>query len=133
MTNHSRLLVVASLLVGAALIAVPSRSFGLDSLFMKDSAYRDFGDDDLAKVDKAVKDALTSVTENSSVSWKNEVTGNSGEVIALTSFLHDSQTCRSIKVINRSKRRLGRGVYNLCQEKSGNWEVAKTNTQEAHD
>ena len=134
MKNTRNLLSIstATLIFGTVISLAPAACFALDSNFMKDSAYRDFGEDDLAKVDHALIEALDAPFDNSSSSWQNETSGNSGEIIALSTFSHDAQSCREVKIINRSKRRLGRGIYNLCRNtKGGEWAVAQIAPSEA--
>ena len=113
---------LASLTLLAALYSQTAEA--LDLAFLRDSAVQDFAQEDLAMLKNSLNEALQHPAETWTSQWKNEGSGNSGEVIALSPFTQDSQRCREIKITNRSTYRLGKGLYSLCQDAKGSWNVA---------
>jgi len=91
--------------------------------FLKYSPITSFTSEDTAMMENAVFKALNTLKDGEKLAWKNDQTGNSGLVNPIKSYENNSKSCRTVRLINRSKKSINESKYDFCQSADKEWKL----------
>ncbi len=91
--------------------------------FLKNSPIAVFKKEDLSLMEKNIYKALDVVKDGETLSWENTKTGSSGVARPVKTFKYKSMDCRSLEIINRSKKATGESKFNFCKIKDNSWKI----------
>jgi len=92
-------------------------------LFLKNSPIASFGKDDLALMKDSIYKALEQTKDGEQLAWENTKTGRSGVVNPLKTFKHKGMKCRTIEVVNRSKKDTSKSQFDFCEVEADSWKI----------
>jgi|GEM_PF-2462298 len=101
-------------------------AFGQGNLgFLGDTPIGHFSNDDWQLLRKAVTEVLNDSSATATQSWKNDVSGHSGEVRTLKVYRSDDgRDCKLLRVDNLASGYSGSTQYNVCRDEKGSWRDA---------
>ena len=91
--------------------------------FLKNAPIADFNEDDVAIMEENLYKSLDKLEDGKKSAWKNDKTGNAGLAQPVKTYDKAGKTCRSLRLVNRSKKSLNESVYDFCKEESG-WKLS---------
>ena len=103
-------------------VAVPASAQNL--LFMKDSPFAQFTEEDHGIFNETLNDTLSRAAQGETRKWSNPKTRASGEMTPLKSFDRDGRSCRTLSIKNKAKGLTGAAKYNFCKQDTGQWALA---------
>ncbi|MGD8926106.1 MAG: hypothetical protein PVG20_04615 [Thioalkalispiraceae bacterium] len=85
--------------------------------FLHESApIADFNKDDIKMFNEAIQQALNEKKDGEKLAWKNEKTDNSGLVNPLSTYITDKSECRTVRIVNKSKKNIAESKYKFCKQ-----------------
>jgi surface antigen len=84
------------------------------------SPISDFTPEDSTLFWDAITNALDTKKDGEKLAWQNEKSGNSGLVNPLNSYEESGNTCRDLRIVNRSKKHIAESKYKFCKQ-DGKW------------
>ena len=91
--------------------------------FLKDSPISSFDNTDTKLMTKTMYEALNTLKDGDKLAWKNDKTGNSGLSSPTKSYEEHGKTCRSLRMVNRSKKAVSESVHEFCKGTNNKWEL----------
>ena len=98
--------------------------------FLKDAPIADFNKDDITMMDQNIYKSLQELDDGEKSAWKNDATGHSGLANPVKTYEKDGQTCRTIRIVNRSNKRIAQGHYDFCRIDDARWVLTSTIKQD---
>ncbi len=92
--------------------------------FLDQAPIRFFTQSDTELMTRTVDDVLDSAADGETRDWRNEETGNSGDVAAIRSFNHQDMSCRQVRISNQARGTTGNATYDICKV-DGTWKVLR--------
>ncbi|MDA1073400.1 MAG: RT0821/Lpp0805 family surface protein [Proteobacteria bacterium] len=118
MVRFFALMAVAILVAASTSVANAASGWG----WMRGSALSEFTEVDWETLKTQIGLALDEYADGQQLDWMNPDSGSGGSIKPLSTFEHNSQTCRRIAIRNVTRKGVkGGGVYNLCQQDNGEW------------
>jgi len=93
----------------------PTTALAINLGFLDQAPIRFFTQSDTELMTRTVDDVLDSVADGETRDWRNEETGNSGEVAAIRSFNHQDMSCRQVRISNQARGTTGNATYDICK------------------
>ena len=91
--------------------------------FLKDAPIVSFNSKDTTLMEKTIFKALDTIKDGDKLAWKNDKTGNSGLANPINSYKVNGKSCRTIRIINRSKKNIAESQHNFCQAEDKSWKL----------
>lgn len=102
-------------------VSVPAMSFNLD--FLHDTATAKFNSEDWKMLNAATDKALLLPNGKKAV-WRNPDTGHEGFVMPLDKFEEKGNTCRKLRIFNRTHHLKDHYVFTFCKYNTG-WKILR--------
>lgn len=103
------------------LIPVPLAQ-AVNSYFLGDAPIASFTAGDVALMEENLQNSLEHLADGEKSAWKNDTSGNSGLAQPVKSYEKDGKRCRSLRLINRSKKSINESTYEFCKEQDS-WKL----------
>lgn len=102
-----------------------SVSFASNLNFLESAPIASFNSDDTAMMEKTILRALDSLKDGDKLAWKNDKSGNSGLVNPVKSYKQNGSECRTLRIINRSKKAIRESQHDFCRSLDSKWKIYK--------
>jgi len=109
------------ILLLSSLILLSSYSQASNLNFLKNSPIAHFNQQDTKLMEDNLFKALNTLSDGEKSAWKNNKTGNSGLANPLKTYKQNTATCRTLRIINRSKKNISESEFDFCQDKNKKW------------
>ena len=119
---HPRL---SALVLVVASIALPLTAHAGNMRFLEFSPSAYFTEKDLELLKATAKDLLDNHDNGESATWKNEESGNHGELTVLDKYADFGTTCRRMRVFSDAIEVSATRIVTLCRDKQGSWKILK--------
>jgi len=82
--------------------------------FLKYAVISDFTESDIGQMQKEYLKVLKSNKPGDVHAWKNDETGNGGEIVVIKQYLEQGNQCKRLKLKNESKTNSAVSYFNFC-------------------
>src|SRR5262249_48915490 len=115
--------IVTLLVVGFVCFATVLSAQAANLSFLHDSAMSEFNDEDVRLLTDAFNAVVADQKTPVSRKWKNDASGNSGELRALAAFPGPKgEACKRVRITNQAKKYSGKATYTVCKMPEG-WQL----------
>lgn len=106
-----------SIVLTVSLLVLSPQLFASNFSFLRNSApIASFTEEDTTLFWNTLDKALDTLKDGEKLAWENSKSGNSGLVNPLKTYKQDSQLCRDVRIINRSKENISETKYQFCKD-----------------
>ena len=109
------------LTLGMALIPHAASAYNLR--FLQEAPIAQFSEEDLKQFRAALREALETGADGTTTIWENPKTDSFGQITLLDTSEVQGQTCRRVKIFNKSRGRTGESTYRFCKQPDGQWKA----------
>jgi len=109
----------------AATLAATAPALAFNWLFMQDTPYSHFTEEDHKIFDEAMNDILEKGADGETRTWSNPNSTAGGELKVVKSFERDGVPCRTLSIANKAKGRTASGEYRFCKQTPAKWTPGK--------
>jgi hypothetical protein len=99
---HAKTWLLPAAALIAAATAFPVCAF--DYSFLNQAPIRFFSNADIQRQDAALQAVLNDPKSDASRSWRDERTGNGGDITALSSYTKDGMECRRVRIVSHARQ-----------------------------
>ena len=104
-----------------SLAAIDARAANLS--FLQDSAMGEFNEEDIRLLTSAFNAVVADPKTPATHKWKNDASGNGGELRSLAAFLSPKgESCKRVRITNQAKKTSGKATYTVCKMPEG-WQL----------
>ncbi|MFV2061328.1 MAG: RT0821/Lpp0805 family surface protein [Gammaproteobacteria bacterium] len=91
--------------------------------YLRDLPISSFTDDDMRLLRDTAYQALEELKDGEKKAWNNEKSGNSGLLNPLKTYQKDGRLCRTLRVINRSQKKIAELKLEVCEIEEDTWKI----------
>ena len=108
-----------------ALLAATAPALAFNWLFMQDTPYSHFTEEDHKIFNEAMNDILEKAADGETRVWSNPNSTAGGELKVVNSFERNGVPCRTLSIANKAKGRTASGEYRFCKQAADKWAPGK--------
>jgi hypothetical protein len=97
--------------------------------YLRDLPISSFTDEDMKLMKDTAYKALEELKDGDKLTWKNEKSGNTGLSNPLKTYKKDELHCRTLRIINRSKKQIAESLFEVCEVEDDTWKIISNKIQ----